>query len=117
MRSEKTIPPLFKGTINSLEEKLQRDIETKAGFSAWVPNAPYSFFSAGQYAGCFAAFRLARGTGVFDVFALLFRHRRHCLVIQINKHRHEFKGGLRTFLHTFAAAVAFLSVNNNVVFA
>jgi len=89
----------------------------KKQFSARAPYAPNSFFSASQHAGCFAAFRLARGARVLDVFAMLFRHRRYRLVIQINKHRHQLQGRLWTFLCAFAAAIAFFRVNNNVVFA
>jgi len=70
-----------------------------------------------QYAGRFAALRLARGTRVLDFFAMLLRHRRHRLILQVNEQRRHFQSLLQTRDDAFAAAVAFPSVDNDVKLA
>jgi hypothetical protein len=45
------------------------------------------------------------------------RHSGHSFILQINQQSNHFQGRLRALFHAFAAAIAFFSVNNDVVFA
>ena len=62
-------------------------------------------------------FGFAWRTYVSNFFAVLFCDCSYRFVFKVNKHGFHLQGVLRTFLYAFAAAAAFLRVDNYVVFA
>ena len=67
--------------------------------------------------GYTVAFGFAWRTGVSEFFAVLFCDCGYHLVFKVDEHGFHLQGVLWTFLGAVAATVAFLRVNNYVVFA
>ena len=71
----------------------------------------------GLNAGYITAFGFAGRTRISYFFAMLFCDCGYKFVFKVNKHGLHLQGVLRTIFRAFAAAVAFLSVNNYIIFA
>lgn len=63
------------------------------------------------------ALRFAGLTGVADFFAVLLRYGDDGFVFQINKLGYQLEGFLGAGFYAFAAAIALVRVNYDVVFA
>jgi len=100
----------------------KRDLQKKNNnveelFSARIPNAPNRSLFTSHHANRLPSFGFAGRTGVFDFFAMLLRNRGNKLVLQINKLCLHLQGVLGAPSNAYSAAVAFLSVYDDVEFA